>query len=99
MSAGTITGPSLHVSASAEIGAPAVNVYRMIADYRNGHPRIVPPRYLTNLRVDSGGYGAGTRIRYDVRAFGTTHHARAGHRARAQRMHLALRRPDDDHIA
>jgi hypothetical protein len=77
MIAGIITGPSLHVSASAEIGAPAVNVYRMIADYRNGHPRIVPPKYFNNLKVDSGGYGAGTRIRYDLRAFGTTRHARA----------------------
>ena len=77
MIAGTITGPSLRVSASAEIGAAAVNVYRMIADYRNGHQRMIPPRYFRNLEVDAGGYGAGTQIRYDLRAFGTTHHARA----------------------
>ena len=77
MIAGTITGPSLRVSASAEIGAAAVNVYRMIADYRNGHQRIIPPQYFRNLEVDAGGYGAGTHIRYDLRAFGTTHHARA----------------------
>ena len=55
MIAGTITGPSLRVSASAEIGAAAVNVYRMIADYRNGHQRIVPPQYFRNLEVDAGG--------------------------------------------
>jgi Polyketide cyclase / dehydrase and lipid transport len=77
MIAGTITGPSLRVSASAEIGAAAVNVYRMIADYQNGHQRMIPPQYFRNLEVDSGGYGAGTQIRYDLRAFGTTYHARA----------------------
>lgn len=77
MIAGTITGPSLRVSASAEIGAAAVNVYRMIADYRNGHQRIIPPQYFRNLEVDAGGYGAGTQIRYELRAFGTTRHTRA----------------------
>src|SRR3954464_10167672 len=77
MIAGTITGPSLRVSASAEIRAAAVNVYRMIADYRDGHQRIIPPQYFRNLEVDAGGYGAGTQIRYDLRAFGTTYHARA----------------------
>ena len=77
MTAGTITGTSLRVSASAEIGAAAANVYRMIADYRNGHQRIIPPQYFRNLEVDAGGYGAGTQIRYDLRAFGTTYHARA----------------------
>src|SRR3954469_23277776 len=77
MIAGTITGPSLHVSASAEIRAAAVNVYRMIADYRDGHQRMIPPQYFRNLEVDAGGYGAGTQIRYDLLAFGTTYHARA----------------------
>ena len=74
MIAGTVTGPSLRVSASAEIGAAAVNVYRMIADYRNGHQRMIPPQYFRNLEVDAG---ARTQIRYDLRAFGTTRHARA----------------------
>src|SRR5437762_870146 len=68
---------TLSVEASADVGAPAPDVYRMIADYRAGHPRIIPPRYFRNLEVEQGGYGAGTLIRYDLLAFGTTYHARA----------------------
>jgi len=69
--------PVLRVVAGAEVGGSATDVYSMIADYRAGHTRIVPPRYFSNLTVDEGGYGAGTMIRYDLRAFGSTHHARA----------------------
>jgi hypothetical protein len=65
------------VSSSAEIAAPAADVYRMIADYRTRHARIIPPKYFANLRVESGGYGAGTIITYDMTAFGKTRHARA----------------------
>ena len=67
----------LHVSASAKVGAAATIVYRMIADYRNGHTRIIPAKYFSNLEVEEGGYGAGTLIRYHLHALGTTHHARA----------------------
>ena len=70
-------GPILHVAATAKVGAAATAVYRMIADYRNGHTRIIPPRYFRNLAVDAGGYGAGTMIRYEMLAFGSTRHARA----------------------
>lgn len=65
------------VSSSARIGAPAAAVYRLIADYRNGHPRIVPPEYFSNIVVEEGGYGAGTRITFDARMLGMTQHARA----------------------
>ena len=65
------------VSSSAEIAAPVADVYRMIADYRTRHARIIPPKYFANLRVESGGYGAGTIITYDMTAFGKTRHARA----------------------
>lgn len=68
---------TLRVEARSNVGAPAPDVYRMIADYRTGHPRIIPPRYFRNLEVETGGYGAGTLIRYDLLAFGTTYHARA----------------------
>lgn len=71
------SGSLLRVAASAKVGAAATAIYRMIADYRNGHPRIIPPKYFSNLEVDEGGYGAGTLIRYDLHALGTTHHARA----------------------
>ncbi len=73
----TSTGQTLRVEARANIGAAAPDVYRMIADYRTGHTRIIPRRYFRNLEVEKGGYGAGTLIRYDLLAFGTTYHARA----------------------
>lgn len=60
------------VSESAQVDAPAAVVYELIADYRSGHPRIVPPEYFSNLTVEEGGYGAGTRIRFDMKVLGTT---------------------------
>ena len=57
------------VSKSAEISAPADRLYGIIADYRNGHPRILPPAF-TGLTVEAGGVGAGTRIRVGMRVFG-----------------------------
>ena len=68
---------TLHVEVSANVGASAADAYRMIADYRVGHTLIIPPRYFRNLRVEEGGYGAGTVITYDLIAFGKTNHARA----------------------
>jgi len=61
--------PPLIVSKSAEISAPADRLYGIIADYRNGHPRILPPAF-TGLTVEAGGIGAGTRIRVGMRVFG-----------------------------
>jgi hypothetical protein len=52
-------------------------VYRLIADYRNGHPRIVPPKYFSNLIVEEGGYGEGTRFRIDMTVLGKTQRMRA----------------------
>src|SRR5262245_4688381 len=57
------------VSASSRVAAPAARVYDIIADYRVGHPSILP-RAFRNLQVDEGGRGAGTRFHMDVHAFG-----------------------------
>lgn len=57
----------IHVESSAIIEASAEAVYAMIADYRTGHPRILPPEYFRNLEVEEGGYGAGTIIRFVTR--------------------------------
>jgi Polyketide cyclase / dehydrase and lipid transport len=57
------------VSKSAEISAPADRLYGIIADYRNGHPSILPAAF-TGLTVEAGGVGAGTRIRVGMRVFG-----------------------------
>jgi hypothetical protein len=69
--------PMLRVSASADIAAPPAVIYELIADYKVGHPSIVPPVF-DNPIVLEGGRGAGTRIRYTVNAFGgsETSHAR-----------------------
>ena len=77
MTNGHSTGTKLHVEASARVHGPGAEVYRMIADYRSGHPRIVPPKYFRDLRVVAGGYGDGTAIEFDVLAFGKVMHFRA----------------------
>lgn len=58
------------VSATQFIGASPKVVYVIIADYRNGHPRILPKQYFGWLRVEAGGVGAGTRIRFEMRILG-----------------------------
>jgi hypothetical protein len=55
----------------ARIGASAGRVYDILADYREGHPRILPSPFR-NFVVEQGGRGAGTLTRFDVRAFGRT---------------------------
>lgn len=67
----------VRVERSALIRANARGVYRLIADYREGHPRIVPKQYFPRLEVERGGVGAGTIIRFQLRAFGATREVRA----------------------
>ena len=59
------------VVASADMDAPPDRVYAIIADYRNGHPHILPKQFR-NLTVEKGGIGAGSVIRFEVRALGQT---------------------------
>lgn len=61
---------TFNISASTLITAPAQQVYGIIADYRNGHPHIIPPKYFRNLVVEEGGTGAGTKIRFEMILFG-----------------------------
>jgi len=51
------------------IAAPAEVVYCILADYRAGHPSILPPAF-TDLVIEEGGYGAGTRIRFAATLLG-----------------------------
>jgi Polyketide cyclase / dehydrase and lipid transport len=62
---------------SALIRAPARVVYRLIADYRESHPRFLPKKYFPLLEVERGGVGAGTVIRFQVRTLGTIREIRA----------------------
>jgi len=62
--------PDKHiVSASAVIPARRERVYSLIANYNDGHPRILP-RQFTGLVVEHGGVGAGTIIRFQMNVFG-----------------------------
>ncbi|CAN5849949.1 hypothetical protein BH10CHL1_BH10CHL1_09460 [soil metagenome] len=59
----------LQLQMSTCIPAPASLVYRISADYREGHPQILPA-YFSDLVVEEGGFGAGTRIRFKMTALG-----------------------------
>jgi len=59
------------VSAEGTVKAPADTVYRYIADMREHHPRFLPPAF-SDFRVESGGVGAGTILRYKLTAGGRT---------------------------
>ena len=59
-------------AASRIITAPAQQVYKIIADYRNTHPHILPKAYFLALEVEKGGYGAGTIVNFSMRILGRT---------------------------
>ena len=60
----------IRVKAAAVLDARPEDVYATIADYRHGHPNILPKESLYDLQVEQGGYGAGTIIRFKARALG-----------------------------
>lgn len=59
-----------HAEAQRQIAAPPERIYAVIADYRQGHPRILPPEHFRDLTVLAGGVGAGTKIRFRTRVGG-----------------------------
>lgn len=79
--------PAKHIiSASATIPARRERVYSLIANYRDGHPRILPKQFK-NLVVEQGGIGAGTVIRFQMSIMG-----------RVQTLRAAITEPDPGHI-
>ena len=64
-------------TASRIIRAPANEIYKVIADYRDGHPHILPPGYFLTLDVEQGGFGEGTIVRFQMRLLGQTRSFRA----------------------
>ena len=64
------------VSASAIIPARQKRVYSLLANYRDGHARILP-RQFSDLVVEQGGIGAGTVIRFQMRVLGKKQRFRA----------------------
>ncbi len=69
--------PRHRIEAAAVIDAPQAAAYAVIADYRDGHPHILPRPPFVSLDVEEGGVGAGTVIRFQVRLLGTTRTMRA----------------------
>lgn len=68
---------AVYVAEGAEIAAPAAAVYALLADYVDGHPRILPPRYFTRLDVEEGGRGAGTVFSCEMKLMGARRTFRA----------------------
>ncbi len=62
--------PRIQVQSSQTISVPASTIYSILADYRNGHPEILPQRYFREFVIERGGVGAGTIIRFQMRGFG-----------------------------
>ena len=65
----------IRVTAERSIAAPAERVYRYLADYREHHPRFLPPAF-SDFQVEQGGIGAGTVIRFRLTAGGRSQVAR-----------------------
>lgn len=64
-------------SASALVHATPEDVYALIADYHDGHTRIIPRPPFVALEVEEGGIGSGTVIRVGIRMLGKVVHYRA----------------------
>ena len=60
----------MHAEATALIDADASEIYATLADYRNGHPHILPRKHFSDLQIEKGGIGEGTVFRIRVRALG-----------------------------
>lgn len=61
----------LRVTVERSIAAPPERVYRYLADYREHHPRFLPPAF-SDLRVEQGGIGGGTVHTFRLTAGGRT---------------------------
>ncbi|GCE30905.1 polyketide cyclase [Dictyobacter alpinus] len=66
-----------HFDMVALISVPPEDVYAVLADYRHGHPHILPAKYISQFKVEANGQGAGTVLRYRMRIFGFAHERRA----------------------
>ena len=53
------------------MNAALERVYATIANYHTEHPRILPKEF-SGMTVESGGIGAGTIVRFNMRVFGRT---------------------------
>jgi hypothetical protein len=62
--------PTTHIiSVAATIPARPERVYALIANYNDGHRRIIPKQF-SDITVEQGGIGAGTVIRFEMTVAG-----------------------------
>ena len=61
----------MRVFVTEPLSAPAKTVYDLLADYRVGHPSVLP-RSFHDLVIEEGGQGAGTVIRFQTTFLGRT---------------------------
>lgn len=64
------------IRASAIIPARRERVYSLLANYRDGHARILPKQF-SDLVVEQGGIGGGTVIRFQMTLLGKKRNFRA----------------------
>jgi hypothetical protein len=76
----------ISVKASAILNAHAEDVYATIADYHQGHPRILPAAFF-DLQVEEGGYGEGTVMRFKMKVLGAE-----------QAFHQRVSEPEPGHV-
>lgn len=74
------------VTAARTIAALPPAVYQVFANYKDHHPKVLPPAF-SDFKVEEGGIGAGTRFSYLLTA---------GRRRRAYTMRVT--EPDPGHI-
>jgi Polyketide cyclase / dehydrase and lipid transport len=68
---------TIRVARTGVVEAPPERVYTILADYREGHPRILPRPAFSDLTIERGGIGPGTIIRFEMTALGATREIRA----------------------
>ncbi len=60
----------IHAEGKAIINARPEKVYAILADYKDGHPHILPKKYFGDLTIERGGKGAGTIFNTIVTSLG-----------------------------
>jgi hypothetical protein len=63
--------PEMRVTETGHIDAPMERVYAVLSNYRDHHPKILPAAF-SGWKVEQGGIGAGTVIRFRVTTAGRT---------------------------
>jgi Polyketide cyclase / dehydrase and lipid transport len=64
------------ITVSANLPVTPDRAYAVLADYLDGHPRILPSQF-SNMSVEKGGIGAGTIVRFQMTALGRKQNFRA----------------------